>query len=147
MKVLERGALAICVAIGLYLAGPLIGRIEGNLFPVVTEAKLTNPTPAPPPDYRHRWRAEAVKLRNCEYLGPGALQWRLGQRHGASVPVVAIYEDAPQIRGPGVLRWSGLLISLDPSEVHANSYADVLHQCPWRWWPTRSRFFTGVSSQ
>lgn len=114
-----------------------IGSIEGWLFPVVSEVVLSDPRPAPPPAYRHAWHGEAEKLRECSFVG---MEWFLGSRNGLRASVVSGFTDPPEVRGQGGLVFSGILVSLDPAEIEA-SHADVIHQCPWRPWLTRTPFY------
>lgn len=115
-----------------------IGQIEGRLLPVTTPVVLSNPTPTPPPSYRHTWEGRATKLRECEFV---AASWYLGSPDGRRVAVAFDFTDPPKVRGEGELVWTGVRISLDPDEVRQNSHAYVLHQCPWRPWLTRTPFY------
>lgn len=123
-------------------------RFEGSLWPVVSPVALfeSGAIPAPPPP-RTRFRAAAVKYRECDFVG---IEWYLGQRGGRKTKVTAQFEDRPQIRDVGTLEWAGLVVGLSDAETRQDSYADVLHQCPafrlggalvMRPWLTRTRFY------
>ncbi len=119
------------------------GAIEGRLFPVMGRLTLSEPVPYPPPSYRTKWRGHAVKNRNCAFI---RLEWFLGPRGGQHVQVASEFTDPPKTRGAGRLSWEGIVISLPVSEVLGNSHADVIHQCRWRPWQTRTRFYDSASS-
>lgn len=112
--------------------------IEGRFWPVTTHAEISNPRPHSPPEYQFRWDATAEKLRGCEYL---RTEWFLGRRGEDSVRTIASFIDPPQVRGKGVLAWSGLVIALAKEQVMQNSHGNVIHQCPGRWWETITPFF------
>ncbi|MGB1215523.1 MAG: hypothetical protein ACPG4X_19290 [Pikeienuella sp.] len=124
----------------LFFAYQTGGELEGRLFPVVGKITLSNPEAAPPPTYRTRWEGSADKHRDCEFI---KLEWFLGPRNGRRVQVHSEFTDLPEVRHIGALSWDGLLIALDPAETLANSHADVLHQCPYRPWLTRTQFYDG----
>lgn len=132
-------------AIGVFLTVefgfPALGRLEGYLFPVVSEAELFDPRLDPPPSYRTIWRATATKLRDCaDFRG---IKFYIGQRGSVrSQAVRSGFADKPQLRNKGELEWDGLWVYLIPEDVLENSYADVYHQCPNRPWLTVSRYYT-----
>lgn len=111
--------------------------LEGRLFPVVSRAELISSRSYPPPVFRTIWVARAFKYRNCQYL---RTEWFLGPRDGARVLVPAEHVDAPEVRGPGLLQWEGLVIWLEPEAVLQNSHADVIHRCHFLW-ETRTPFY------
>lgn len=122
--------LVLVFALAVSFLGPTIGKIEGRLWPVTSRVELLSAENAPPPDYRYRFAARADKFRECDFAG---LEWYLGDQRGGSVPVRAFFADPPEIRGAGILEWSGLLISLAEDDVRGNSYALVYHDCGWPW--------------
>lgn len=118
-----------------------LGRLEGRVLPVMGPLDMISSVPAPPPDYRHRWNAEATKLRNCQWI---ETIWYLGPRNGSKVRVSVSYTDPPEVRTVGRLYWTGLVVNLDPAELMGNSHSDVVHQCPWRPWRTVTPWFDGT---
>ena len=118
------------------------GAVEGRLFPVMGPLTISDPVPYPPPSYRARWQGQAEKKRNCEFV---RMEWYLGPRHGGRVRVSSEFLDRPEVRSAGVLSWEGIVISLPVGEVLANSHADVIHQCGYRPWQTRTRFYDSAS--
>lgn len=136
--------LALSIAAFLVFLYPHLPKIEGRFFPVVSGAVLINSENTPPPEYRHTWVAQAEKLRDCKYVG-GSLRWYLGPIGGQIVDVRAQFTDPPQLRMPGALEWTGLVVDMNSDLVLTNSYATVRHQCPYRFWETESIFY--LSSQ
>ena len=116
------------------------GQIEGRLFPVMGTLEIHDPEEA---DDRSvtKWKGHAEKLRNCNFV---RLEWYLGPRNGRHVIVdrEAAFTDKPQIRSTGRLHWEGILVHLSPKATRENSFADVIHRCPWRPWEVRTRFYT-----
>jgi hypothetical protein len=117
----------------------VIPHIEGYFFPVTGPLEISHPQSAPPPSYRLIWEASAEKLRECR---PVRIEWYLGQRGEFNrVSIVAEFLDAPELQGVGLLEWDELYISLDESNTRANSFANRVHQCPWRTWETVTPFY------
>ena len=114
------------------------GEIEGRVFPVMGPLTVFEPIEMPQPTYRTRWRGQAKKLRNCDFV---RVEWFLGPRDGRRVQVQFEFTDRPQVRPAGPLEWSGLVVALDPPAARSNSHADVLHQCDFRPWLTRTPFY------
>ena len=141
---MSKFVIAALAGMSVIFAQWLGGAIEGRLFPVMTTLQISDPTPYPPPNYRTRWRGESVKQRACEFV---RLEWFLGPRKGPHVQITSEFVDQPQIRGTGLIQWDGIVVSLPPSEVLANSYADIIHQCPYRPWETRTRFYDSGTRQ
>lgn len=133
----------VLVGLALLYAAALehMPRIEGALWPVVTPATISHPRYTGPPEFRHTWRAYAVKVRNCTPVSDEPVRWFLGPRDGQNVEVNTTFTDPPQIRAAGRLYWSGLVIDLNPDLVRTNSFAIVRHQCPGRFWETESIFY------
>jgi hypothetical protein len=145
-NIADKSAFLVTLLIAIYyLALAIMPRLEGAVLPVTSLATLTSYEPAPPPEWRGVWAAEATKLRECDYV-LGSIRWYLGQPGGRTQRVHAKFEDAPEIRSKGVLDWDGLVIDLDPDVLLTNSYAIVVHQCPWRWWETETVFYLSGQS-
>lgn len=117
------------------------GTIEGRMLPVMSRLQISDPEPFPPPAYRTRWRGTATKYRNCSFV---RVEWNLGPRNGNHVQIQFAFTDPPEIRFAGEFEWQDVLISLEPESVLQNSHADILHQCRFRPWLTRTRFFDAV---
>lgn len=127
--------------LGMGLAGLTLiygGQIEGRIAPVMGPLTIHDPQPLPPPSYRYKWQGEAAKIRGCSFV---RMEWFLGPRNGRRVQVLSGFTDKPQVRDEGVLEWSGITVTLDPTETVRNSHSDVLHHCPWRPWYTRTPFY------
>ena len=135
----DKVSLVLVLAFLTYWAGyKFMPTIEGRIAPVVTVAELSNPrafgTSAP----RYRFDATARKMRDCQFI---RIEWYFGERGGTRVEVRSTFIDPPQIRGVGEMSWTGLVINAQPLTVLENTNADVIHQCPGRWWQTRTPFF------
>lgn len=134
----ELRIMAICAPL-LALAVLIFPRAETELFPVVTEATVISAEDAG--GGWTRLEVEAEKLRDCDWRG---VSWHFGTRGWRSVAVRAYFEDPPQIRAPGLLHWSGLMVELPRDQVMRASFGDVTHEClGGAFGLTRSRFFTG----
>ncbi len=135
------GSIALLVILSL-AASPIIGAIEGENFPVTTPAILLEAEISPPPEYRTRWTATATKIRpaHCKFQ---RVEWFTGTNLGHGVPIKAMFEDKPQERDAGELHWTSLLIWNGEVAVREWSHAYVYHQCPWRWWETKTLFYRG----
>lgn len=152
-------AFTILAIMLLWSALPLIGRIEGRYFPVVTNTELFDPKPFPPPEHRNVWEVTSIKLRDCVPIRNERgrfVTWYFGPRNGRRVDVIAFFDVPPQRRDKGVLYWERLVIALDDVEVMQNSHADVLHHCPifrfagmtiYRPWYTQTAFYTGEQDE
>ena len=136
--IMSRIVIAALAGMSLVFVQWIGGAVEGRLFPVMGPLTISDPVPYPPPSYRARWQGQAEKRRNCEFI---RMEWYLGPRHGGRVRVSSEFLDRPEVRGEGRLSWDGIVISLPAGEVLINSHADVIHQCRFRPWQTRTRFF------
>lgn len=136
MRLVDWLGLLLTVAIFVYLAGLKWGPpLEGRLMPVVAPAQLLEATPSPPPLFRHRWHARALKLRDECHYKVGSIRWHLGPPDRPQ-GVYAKFFDKPQRRPAGWLEWRHLVIDLDPEQVRRDSSSTVRHFCDrwWAWW-------------
>lgn len=117
------------------------GEIEGRFVPVVsplTVEGVRQPLGKSAHDRPSVVEGSATKLRGCNFV---RVEWFLGPRNGRRVQVRMEFRDPPQIRGPGVLHWTGIWVELSQEEIRVNSHADVLHKCGRRPWLTRSPYY------
>lgn len=125
------------------LIGP--GRIEGMIFPVVTDVSLQaeqDPT-------REDWTlvsGRATKVRACSFR---YLEWSMGPRDSMNV-AVQVVTSRPVVRPKGTYEFVGWQVrAAPPAVLETQTHADVLHQCylgveGFRFplpWLTRTRFW------
>lgn len=139
MNKLDLLAAALSLIACLWATGPQIGALEGQYWPVTTEAVLVSGAADPPPDHRSIWEHTATKLRECNWV---RTQWYVGPRD-AGVPVRTEYSGPPNVNAVGDLHWDDLRIWAFAEDVQTYSYAYVYHQCPHRWYETRTLFYVG----
>lgn len=143
---MSRAFAALLSLVGLLFVLAVGGAVEGRWFPVTGPVSLFapqsmpihTPDPSPAPPHGSRWQGVAVKRRNCEIV---RVEWYLGPRNGRRVLVPFEFHHPPEPSAVGQLEWAGLSIWLPPSQVAANSHADVLHRCAHRPWLVRTRYF------
>lgn len=123
----------------IFIAGILIAKFEGYIFPVVTDFEIVNITP-----YKSGWSTVAGKFekqRDCVFEG---VRWYSGYEsfgNNSSVLVTSFFDDKPQIRNEGFQSFDLLRVQIDPDRIEGNSYAYVFHKCPWRGWRTKTVFY------
>lgn len=142
--VADSWSLLVLIGLIMWGMGPSIGTLEGHLNPVLSTAKLSNPNAFPPPAFRHKWEAQAIKLRDCTPVDQNAgLEWFLGSKNDSTeVRANAFFQDKPQDRGTGVLRWKDLVITMPTEDVLNFSHAYVYHDCGgFRWWKVKTLFY------
>lgn len=125
-----------CLAFIAMVQAGWIGKIEGQLMPVMADTVI---------EYSHgerpfHYRGSSRKIRDCEWI---RTEWYLGQYGDKSVMVQMKHNDPPKIRGMGEHTWDDIEISLPPKVVESSSYAIVTHDC-WNGalWLTKSVFYS-----
>jgi hypothetical protein len=136
----------LLIAVNLFLVSQvgatkrLLGSIEGAFYPVVIDTQLIESQPDPRGSVS---TLRSTKVRDCPW---SSVEWKFGDRT-ASVPVKGGFDDPPAVNAvPGeaiTLEWDGAWAALPPEQVRDN-FAYVWHQCPYRWWPTRSIWYDGT---
>lgn len=137
VKSFSAAVIFVSTILTVYTVGP---GIETYFFPVVS--KLTIEKMEAIDDGSATVDAYFTKLRNCEYIG---IAWYRGQRDGgfARVPLVltrAPGDDSSPNRPVGAQRSGPWLVSMPVSEIKANSFVELKHQCH-PFWVTTTEFY------
>lgn len=115
--------------------------IEGNYFPVVSTASITN-IESVSPTLTRVW-LRSTKLRDCRYE---EIEWWYGERPpGVANRITVVFEEPPQQRDTGDMVLGPWLVALPAETLMSNSFAYVTHNCHVLW-DTRSLFFVGGDS-
>lgn len=117
-------------------ASPIIGQIEGRVFPVAGPAVVEEID-----RFEDGWTyfsMSAPKRRDCNWR---STKFYLGDRSNGNVPVAFEHLDRPQVRGPGRQYWPSSRIQLSPDQLLNNAHADVAHTCGWGLWLTVTPFY------
>ena len=132
--------IAACCAALFIFAKAVGGRVEGALFPVVTDVRLVlSPArpglSAPLAAAQTRVTGRAVKRRACRLE---RLDWRLGH---PGAWAAGHYGRAEVVHAPGSLDAAGrgpirlgpLEVALTPAQVRGRSHAVAFHRCHPLW--------------
>lgn len=117
-------------------ASPILGEIEGRIWPVAGPANIEAVD-----KFENGWTyfsMSAPKNRNCNWR---STKFFLGKRGNGNVPVAFEHLDPPQLRETGRHYWPSSRVQLTPEQLLSNAYADVLHVCGSGVWLTRTRFY------
>lgn len=117
-------------------ASPILGEIEGRIWPVAGPATIEQID-----RFEDGWTyfsMSAPKVRDCNWR---ATKFFLGKRRNGNVPVAFEHLDRPEIREMGGQYWPASRVQMTPEQLIENSYADVLHVCGWGLWLTRTQFY------
>lgn len=98
------------------------GRIEGYIFPVVSQTQITKIEPVG--EYHSRIWGVSVRERNCDFAG---LTWKINVPP-RSMNVEVIFEEGAKIRDDGKFEFGPWLIHLPPGQLKFSS-AVALHEC------------------
>ncbi|PWE26808.1 hypothetical protein C4N9_20445 [Pararhodobacter marinus] len=114
---------------------PLLGRVEGFLFPAATDFTITRietDSPSTTLIWGHLTRVRAA----CEFR---AVAWAL-DGNGTSVPVIVEHLRGSIARPEGRSAFGPWRLSIAPDQMPA-THAVVFHQCPWRPWLTETHLY------
>lgn len=115
--------------------------LEGQHFPVVTKAKITNIEVVTP--YLTRVWLRSEKLRSCKYED---IEWWYGEMPpGTANRISVVFEEPPKTRQAGSLELGPWLVSMPAKALVTNSFAYVTHNCHVLW-DTKTLFFIGDDS-
>ena len=110
------------------------GIVEGWFLPVISPLQVTSYSAQP--RYMLMAGASEVKWRlGCDYR---RVEWHLGAP-GASVPVAGGFFDGAAVSSTA---WDGIFVEAAPSQLNG-LFAYVWHQCPGRWYQTRTLWYNG----
>jgi hypothetical protein len=117
-----------------------VGIIEGQIWPVSTPLTVTHVEADP---RGVRIHGNAPKMRDCDYRG---VEWRFGTV-ASNVPIAGGFDDPPAVNevasgAVDILNWDGIWAAVSPSQV-GGTIAYAWHQCPGRWWETRTLWHVG----
>ena len=114
-----------------------VGILEGYWFPVTDHMVITGWNQE---KTRLVGQGRANKLRaGCEYR---SVEWNLGEP-GRSVPVAGDFDDPPAVNSvTGQLEWESIWVRPPTLDWH-DLFAYVWHQCPGRWYETRTLWYVG----
>lgn len=112
------------------------GKLEGKVFPVAGPAVIHEV-------YRFEdgwayFSMSAKKRRDCNWR---STKFYLGDRESGNVPVAFEHLDKPTLRESGQHFWAHSRVQLTPDQLLERSHADVLHDCGWRLWTTKTPFY------
>lgn len=134
----------VLVALAYMLLRAVLPVVETRLAPVVSEITVVSAE-----DAGAGWTravVEADKFRDCPRWR--RIEWFLGPRYGGGPQVQAYFEDPPQMRPTGKLRWEGLMVRLDKETLLNNSHGDAFHDCyGWELWLSKSFYFDSPAEE
>ena len=113
--------------------------VEGRINPVMGQLTISHLVEAPP--FLTTFDGEAVKLRDCDWVES---RWYIGRRDGMAVATLWEYAGPPRIRESGDLEWISQTVRMARGDLLNNSFADVVHNCPWQPWATVTPFYTAT---
>jgi len=129
----------------LLILTALAYRYDGKVFPVTEIAKIEQNDIRIHDERTSGWlhlSGSFHKKRNCVYKG---IEWFIldPATEVERVPVLARFEDKPEIRDEGYHEFNRLAVNIeDPRLVIEDSKAFVYHDCYGGWlWETRSAFY------
>ena len=120
------------------LSSSVIEKVEGLFLPVVIRAEIVEIYRVEE-DYTY-FSMRADKLRDC---GWRETIFYLGTRNSRIAVADPLFRHLgkPKSRGVGGLYWAENRTTMTPDQLLNNAHADVVHQCGWRPWLTRTRFY------
>lgn len=110
-------------------------QVEGAVFPVVAPAEITEVERSG--EFYSTIYGTSERLRECRFV---SIEFTFG-RGGAGVPYEFL--ERPKNRPSGEFEFGPWRIGLPPSDIRRSLHSVVTHQCPWRWWKTRTVFYEG----
>ena len=118
----------------IWLLSLYAGKVEGALFPVVVDTKITSADRIS--SLNTRVTGSATKLRECSFV---RIEWFLGTpKLSAYIPVV--FEERSKVRTAEAFQFGPWILRMSPEEVRDFSYAIVYHKCH-PLWLTETRFY------
>lgn len=118
-----------------WMLKPFFGIIEGRLFPVLTDFTITSSEIAG--DFSSDFSGEMTILRGkCDFLGMEA--YLQGPERRA--PVSFTFLESTKARASGTQYWGPWRLRIDLSDLD-NLILISFHQCPYRFWKTKTEFY------
>lgn len=124
-------------ALAIVIVHPLLPAIEGELFPVVSDATITHVEAQS--NGTVLIHGEFEKFRNCAFLG---LSWYLGTPQTGSIIPVEFSKAIDRDEGPALFGPWRLLMRQDQL---GQSTAIVTHRCH-PFWATETHFYPSVDA-
>jgi hypothetical protein len=115
--------------------GPALGRIEGNIWPVVENTRIIN---VRDDGLTSTFDGDAHKIRDCNFTG---IKWFVGQHDGpgrSEAQLLILERD--KLRNPSPFAFGPWAIRLSEDDLRQNSFAEVYHNCH-ALFPTITRFY------
>lgn len=119
----------------LHTFGPALGRIEGNVWPVVQHTKITKVTDD---GLTSVFEGTTEKIRDCDFV---SIRWFVGKFDGAArSDAQLLILERDKLRPSTAFDFGPWAVRLDETELRGNSFAEVQHHCH-ALFPTVTRFY------
>jgi hypothetical protein len=113
-----------------------IGIIEGSFFPVASPLTVTDINEG---SDRLLLGGSSPKHRpDCTYR---SVEWKYGTPRN-NVPIQGDFYDPPATNNVDFISWDGIWVKV-PITLLGDTISYSWHQCPGRWWRTRTLWFEG----
>lgn len=132
--------LAFCVIFLLMqsVGTKIMGRAEGNLFPVITNAELFIDEDNSVSDLVTQFSGNSKKIRACEFQ---RVFWRIGRPDQENAPAQLTILETDKVREPGGFGFGPWIVRMNSGDLLYNSHSYAVHRCHFLW-ETISEFYT-----
>lgn len=132
--------LAACVVFILAqsAAAKVLGRVEGDLFPVVAPATIVIDHDSSIADTVTQFSGTSEKIRACEFQ---RVFWRIGRPGDENAPAQLTILETDKVRPEGEFGYGPWIVRMNSGDLLYNSHSFVVHKCHFLW-DTISEFYS-----
>lgn len=115
--------------------GPALGRLEGNIWPVVRNTEITYVTDD---GLTSTFGGTTRKVRDCNFSG---IKWFAGKHDGSNrSDAQLLIQERDKLRPAAPFEFGPWSVRMEEKELRDNSFSEAYHNCHWLF-PTVTRFY------